>query len=62
MVILIQLDRIYLEEGFMGYKVFINYIRTFNYIICINIPKETYSKLKLVARKIILIRYLLILK
>ncbi len=36
--------------------------RTFSYIIYANIPKETCGKLKLVARKIILVRYLLILK
>jgi hypothetical protein len=52
----------YLEKAFISYKVFISYIRTFSYIIYTNIPKETYNKLKLVAKKIILISYLLILK
>jgi hypothetical protein len=59
---LIRLDKKCLEEVFIGYKVSISYIRTFSYIIYTNIPKETYSKLKLVARKIILVSYLLILK
>ncbi len=59
---LIRLDGKYLEEAFIGYKVFISYIRTFSYIAYTNIPKETCSKLELVARKTILVRYLLILK
>ncbi len=59
---LIRLDRKCLEEAFIDYKVSISYIRTFRYIAYTNIPKETCSKLELVAKKIILVSYLLILK
>jgi hypothetical protein len=59
---LIRLDRKCLEEAFTGRKVSISHIRTFSYIIYTNIPKETRGKLKPVARKTILVSYLLILK
>ena len=44
----------------MGYKVFISHVKTFGYIMYTNIPKETHSKLELVTRKIILVKYILI--
>ena len=58
----IGLGRKCLEEAFIGYKVSISYTKTFSYIIYTDIPKETYSKLELITRKMIFIRYLPILK
>ena len=46
----------------MSHKVFISHVKTFGYITYINIPKETRSKLELVTKKIILIKYILILR
>jgi hypothetical protein len=48
-----------LEEAFIGRKVSISHIKTFNYIAYVNILKETRDKLELVTKKTILINYLL---
>ncbi len=58
----IGLDGKCLEEAFIGYKVSVSHIRTFSCIVYANIPKETCGKLELVARKTILVSYLLTLK
>ena len=47
------------EEAFTGRKVSVGHIRTFGCIVYTNIPKETRGKLELVARKTILVSYLL---
>jgi hypothetical protein len=56
---LIGLNKKCLEEAFTSCKVFVSYIKTFNYIIYINILKETCSKLELITKKMIFIKYLL---
>jgi hypothetical protein len=50
------------EEAFIGHKVSISHVKTFGYITYTNIPKETRGKLKLIARKTILIGYILTLR
>jgi hypothetical protein len=51
-----------LIELYTSYKVSISYARTFSYIAYANILKEVRGKLEFIARKIIFISYLLILK
>ena len=59
---LIKLNGKCLKEAFISRKVFISYIKTFNYIAYINILKETRDKLKLITKKTILVNYLLMSK
>ena len=50
------------KEAFTGRKVSVKHVRTFGYIVYADILKEIRGKLKLVARKTILIGYLPTLK
>ena len=47
-----------LKEAFTSRKVFVKHVKTFRYIVYADILKEIRGKLKLVARKTILIGYL----